>query len=165
MWLQFNFFYKYPLVISFPLNNLHDNQSTVWVPHNLHTHPFSNKVFAQYVSITMDEMINNLSTTSMVNPALQCASLIGLLDLANWSNQEPNVLKNQTEKFISLIQLVLDKVSAVIAQHAEKFKENLLSYLGGDEQHKRSVFYSRYSLVLCHTELIKVTDAAVPNQE
>lgn len=74
-----------------------------------------------------------MSSNGVPNPALACASLVGLLDLANQGYHQPYMLTAQGPKFTSLIMQTMDLVSAVIHTQSTDFPDLLLKHLGGNE--------------------------------
>ena len=95
------------------------------------------QILGDYLVRTAENAIMYMGSNGIKDPALACAALLGILEMANQGYQAPYVLASQAPKFLSLVLQTMDKIAVIIYQHASNFQALLLQYLGGDETYKR----------------------------
>lgn len=83
----------------------------------------------------LDHMTNTMNSGQ--SPAMCFASLIGLLDISLISYHSPNLLTGQSHKYMQLIQVTMDIMASVMAEHSADFFIRFQQILGGDEAFRK----------------------------
>lgn len=79
-------------------------------------------------------MTNTMS--SDLCPAMCFASIIGLFDISLISYHNANLLTSQSHKYMQLIEVTMDNMAEVVAQHSTDFFKKFEEILGGDKAFK-----------------------------
>lgn len=95
------------------------------------------QILGDYLVRTAENAIIYMGSNEIKDPALACAAILGILEVANQGYHVPYVLASQAPKFLNLVLQTMDKIAVIINHHASNFPVLLLQYLGGDETYKR----------------------------